>query len=116
GFRGKPITFTAAVGGLIGIISERFPQGEGRWTPSRQSGPLESGGTPIAHEKAAHGMCPPELCARQPWTRPLYTSSAADWTHNILPQDAMISSISLEKGDHRVRTLLYPPCHHRPDP
>src|SRR5258708_40139898 len=50
----KPITFTAAVGRLFGIISEHFPQGEGRWTPSPQSGPLEKGGTPISHEKAIH--------------------------------------------------------------
>jgi len=34
----KPVTFWLVVGTLTGIISERFPQGEGRWTTFWQPG------------------------------------------------------------------------------
>jgi hypothetical protein len=61
----KAATFLGFFGTVAGFVSERFPQGEERWTTTGQvslHGHVEEN---IAREKVVHVMCPPPLCAHQ---------------------------------------------------
>ena len=58
----KPVTFWRVVGTLTGIISERFPQGEARWTTFWQSGSTGKWRDPHCPQKGCPCVSSKKFC------------------------------------------------------